>query len=65
MPVACLLPNELSALVEALKRDSRRERFEAERDPDTRDVHLQNIRMNTRILEAFGLGMHLDAAAPP
>lgn len=59
-----LLPNELAALVEALTRDSRNERIRALRHPDARDYHLQNVRMNTRILETFGHVASQDPAVP-
>ena len=56
MKVPCerLLPNELVALVEALRRDARRERNKAIGDPKSADFHLQNARMSVRILEAYG-----------
>lgn len=56
MKVPCerLLPNEVDALVEALRRDARRERNEAIGNPKSADYHLQNARMSVRILEAYG-----------
>ena len=53
-PCERLLPNELVALVEALRRDARRERNKAIGDPKSADFHLQNARMSVRILEAYG-----------
>jgi hypothetical protein len=56
MKVPCerLLPNELVALVEALRRDARRERSKAIDYPESADYHLQNARMSVRLLEAYG-----------
>ncbi|OON64062.1 hypothetical protein B0920_12240 [Massilia sp. KIM] len=49
-----LLPNERTALIEALRRDTENERLKALQYPQWRDYHLQNVRLNVRILEAFG-----------
>jgi hypothetical protein len=49
-----LLPNERAALIEALRRDARRERDQALLHPASSEYHLLNARMSIRILEAFG-----------
>lgn len=49
-----LLPNERIALVEALRRDVESERSKAMHSPGWAEYHLQNARLNIRILEAFG-----------
>lgn len=59
-----LLPNERVALAEALRRDIENERAKALRHPQWRDYHLQNVRLNVRILEAFGYRPERDAALP-
>jgi hypothetical protein len=48
-----LLPNERAALADALRRDFENERARALRHPQRRAYHLQNVRLNLRILEAF------------
>jgi hypothetical protein len=54
LPNIYLLPNERTALVEALRRDIENERDKAATDPAWMDYHLYNVRLNVRILEAFG-----------
>lgn len=49
-----LLPDERAALAEALRRDAESERRKAAQDPRWTAYHLQNVRLNVRILEAFG-----------
>lgn len=58
LPCACLLPNERVALIAALRRDLQRERHKALLDAAMAPYHLQNIRMNVRLLEAFGYREH-------
>ena len=49
-----LFPGERAALVDALRRDSEREREKADLHPEWAEYHLYNVRLNTRIIEAFG-----------
>lgn len=49
-----LLPDECRALFSALRRDAECERFKAVSHPEFAGYHLQNARLNVRILEAFG-----------
>lgn len=58
-----LLPNERTALAEALRRDTESERAKAMQDPKWTAYHLQNVRLNVRILEAFGY-RHETAGLP-
>lgn len=60
-----LLPNERTALIEALRRDAESERSKAIRDPRWKAYHLQNVRLNVRILEAFGYRLDPDALPEP
>jgi hypothetical protein len=60
-----LLPNERTALVEALRRDIQNERDKAAMDPAWMDYHLFNVRLNMRILEAFGYRVERDALPAP
>jgi hypothetical protein len=62
LPNVYLLPNERTALVEALRRDIQNERDKAEIDPAWMDYHLYNVRLNMRILEAFGYRVERDAS---
>ena len=55
-----LLPNERTALIDALRRDVESERNKAVRDPRWTAYHLQNVRLNVRILEAFGYRLEGD-----
>lgn len=55
-----LLPNERTALIDALRRDVESERNKAARDPRWTAYHLQNVRLNVRILEAFGYRLEGD-----
>lgn len=48
-----LLPYEIEALTEALRRDMRSERLKAETDPFWSTWHESNVRMNIRILDAI------------
>jgi hypothetical protein len=52
-----LLPNEQQGLIDALRRDVNSERHKAACIPRWAPYHLQNARMSTRLLEAFGYGM--------
>jgi hypothetical protein len=61
LPTIYLLPNERTALVEALRRDIENERDKAAMDPAWMDYHLYNVRLNVRILEAFGYRLERDA----
>jgi hypothetical protein len=61
LPNIYLLPNERTALVEALRRDIENERDKAAMDPAWMDYHLYNVRLNVRILEAFGYRLERDA----
>ena len=49
-----LLPYERMALVEALRRDAESERTKALDNPGLAAYHLENARMNVRIIEAHG-----------
>ncbi|MFC5460054.1 hypothetical protein [Massilia niabensis] len=60
-----LLPNERIALIEALRRDTESERDKAVRDPRWAAYHLQNVRLNVRILEAFGYRLERDEFPEP
>jgi hypothetical protein len=61
LPTIYLLPNERTALVEALRRDIENERDKAAMNPAWMDYHLYNVRLNVRILEAFGYRLERDA----
>jgi hypothetical protein len=61
LPTIYLLPNERTALVEALRRDIENERDKAAMDPAWMDYLLYNVRLNVRILEAFGYRLERDA----
>ncbi|WP_156328260.1 MULTISPECIES: hypothetical protein [unclassified Massilia] len=49
-----LFHNERAALIDALRRDAQCERTRAARYPEWAEYHLQNARMNVRIIEAYG-----------
>lgn len=60
MPLPCdfLLPDEDAALLEALRRDTQCERRKALQGTAAAAYHLQNIRMNVRLLDAAGYREH-------
>lgn len=60
-----LLPNERAALAEALRRDAESERNKAAQDPRWTAYHLQNVRLNVRILEAFGYRLEREDLPEP
>jgi hypothetical protein len=49
-----LFPNERAALIAALRRDIQSERTQAAIKPEWSDLHLMNVRLSVRLLEAFG-----------
>lgn len=49
-----LFAYERSALIEALRRDADNERLKALENPGSAAYHLENARVNVRIIEAFG-----------
>jgi hypothetical protein len=49
-----LFPDERQALINALRRDIENQRDKAVRYPLLADYHHHNVRMNIRIIEAFG-----------
>jgi hypothetical protein len=59
-PNVYLLPNERIALIEALRRDVENERNKAVQDPEWMAYHLHNVRVNVRIIEAFGCRLERD-----